>query len=60
MSPEVGGGLYHQVELGALLVEGEGVAGVLVVIRPSTTTLSAGTKRSGSKVPDRSSSYSRK
>ncbi len=34
-------------------------SGVLVVITPSTTTWSSGTKRSGSNVPDRSSSYSR-
>src|SRR5262249_48451877 len=32
--------------------------GVLVVTRPSTATLSSGTSRSGSKVPERSSSYS--
>src|ERR1044072_5284448 len=33
---------------------------VLVVTRPSTTCLPSGTKRSGSKPPERSSSYSRK
>src|SRR5680860_813578 len=32
----------------------------LVVTRPSTTCLPSGTKRSGSKPPERSSSYSRK
>ena len=33
-------------------------AEVFVVTRPSTMTLSSGTRRSGSKLPERSSSYS--
>ena len=35
-------------------------SGRLLVTRPSTTVLSAGTRRSGAKSPERSSSYSRK
>ena len=34
-------------------------SGVFVVMTPSTTIWSSGTNRSGSNVPDRSSSYSR-
>ena len=42
-----------------LSVSFDSSSGVLVVITPSTTIWSSGTKRSGSNVPDRSSSYSR-